>query len=87
MNLFLTNGNKSIPKLIILDKNNPVFDVKHYIYESIFISLPLKLVHPTVKGVSGCNPETIKKLEELKQNKENDKESDPRWDALKKLNK
>ena len=71
--------------LIVLEKNNPVFDVKHYIYESIFINLPLKLVHPTVNGVSGCNPETLKKLEELKQNKEN--ESDPRWDALKKLNK
>ena len=71
--------------LIVLEKNNPVFDVKHYIYESIFINLPLKLVHPTINGVSGCNPETLKKLEELKQNKEN--ESDPRWDALKKLNK
>jgi uncharacterized metal-binding protein YceD (DUF177 family) len=73
--------------LIVLEKNNPVFDVKHYIYESIFINLPLKLVHPSINGVSGCNPETLKKLEELKQNKENEKESDPRWDALKKLNK
>lgn len=72
--------------LIILEKNNPVFDVKHYIYESILINLPTKIVHPTVNGVSGCNPDTLKKLEELKQNNK-DNESDPRWDALKKLNK
>ena len=56
------------------------------IYEYIILSLPYRRIHPPgKKGKRGCNPEVIKKLEEIAVNtntKEVKKEADPRWDAL-----
>lgn len=66
------------------------FDVSHYIYEYIILSLPSRRIHPDNEaGESGCDPEVIKKLDEIVSQdevKEND-EIDPRWAALKDLKK
>lgn len=68
----------------VIDENTYELDVFHYVYESITLAIPSRVVHPEDKsGKPTCNPEILKKLEELSQ-REND-DIDPRWEALKKL--
>jgi uncharacterized metal-binding protein YceD (DUF177 family) len=59
------------------------------IYEYIVLGIPMKHVHPDKKnGESGCNPEMIERInnQSLREEEENEeKEIDPRWEALKKL--
>lgn len=71
---------------IILDPNDHEFDLKDYIFDSILLSLPPRKVHnEDENGVSLCNPEMIKKIEELTSNKES--AIDSRWNKLRELNK
>lgn len=64
--------------------NEYEIDITHYIYENIMLALPYSKVHEE----GGCDPEVIKKLEELStpESKSDDDEIDPRWSALKDLN-
>jgi uncharacterized metal-binding protein YceD (DUF177 family) len=40
-------------------------DLKHYLYECLSLSIPIRKVHPDLPdGESGCNPEMLKKLDE-----------------------
>ena len=58
------------------------------IYEYISLSIPLRHVHPkNSDGKRGCNKEMLKKLKNYMhvENEEEEKTTDPRWDALKKL--
>lgn len=60
-------------------------DIAQYVYEYIILSLPQRRVHAEIKmGKSGCNPETLKKLEKVL-SKEKKKQIDPRWEKLKTL--
>lgn len=68
-------------QVIVFSSNEYEIDVSQYIYEYIVLSLPHKRIHPEGE----CDPEVIKKLNELKINKE-DKDNDPRWDILKNIN-
>ncbi len=69
--------------IIILPALEHQINLSQYIYESIVLLLPQRRVHPeNKKGHSDCNPEIIKKLEELNNQKKN---IDPRWDDLKKI--
>ncbi|MEW6468693.1 MAG: DUF177 domain-containing protein [Bacteroidota bacterium] len=71
--------------IIVIPSTESEIDVSHSIYEYIILSLPQRRVHPVdKKGRSGCDPETIKKLEKVLL-KEEKKRTDPRWDKLKKL--
>jgi uncharacterized metal-binding protein YceD (DUF177 family) len=59
-------------------------NVAQLIYEYICLSIPLKHVHPPrAKGLSGCNPEMLKKLEEHTYTA--GIKTDERWDQLKSL--
>jgi uncharacterized protein len=59
-------------------------DLQQQIYEFIILALPIKRVHPLDKnGKSTCDPVMLEKLNELIVDE--DKDSDPRWDELKKL--
>jgi uncharacterized metal-binding protein YceD (DUF177 family) len=50
------------------------------------MTIPIRRVHPLDKnGKIGCNPEMIKKLNELLIDEEKEDNTDPRWDELKKL--
>lgn len=72
-------------ELIIIPKSDTEINLAPYIYEFISLMLPIQRIHPDDEaGNSTCNPEMLKKLDELSGNK---KEFDPRWDALKKLKK
>lgn len=57
-------------------------DISQIIYDDILLSLPIRKVHPEdEKGNSICNPEQIRLLKKLN----DQKQVDHRWDALKGL--
>jgi len=75
--------------VIVLPKEESRLNIAQFIYEFVALSVPFKRVHPDKKnGESGCNPEMIKKLNELKvdDNPINNNNIDPRWDKLRNLN-
>lgn len=74
--------------IVILPAHEHALDVSKYIYEFITLLVPQRRVHPEDEnGVSGCDPEVIKKLNELRigDDENGDAPSDPRWAALKGL--
>ena len=75
--------------LLVLPHGEHQVDVSQYIYEMIVLALPAKKVHPGVLDgtLKSEALETLEKLgvKELKEQKEAIEETDPRWDALKKL--
>lgn len=73
-------------EILIIPHREHQINIAQYVYEMIILSVPQKRVHPGVEDGS-LDSEVLKKLEELqpKERKENKEETDPRWDALKKL--
>ncbi|MEO8932674.1 MAG: DUF177 domain-containing protein [Xanthomarina sp.] len=74
--------------IVILPHGEYEINIQQYVYEFIVLSVPQKKVHPGVEDGS-LNSEILKKLEELspklKEYKETEEETDPRWNTLKKL--
>ncbi len=74
--------------LLIIPHGEYEVNVQQYIYETIVLSVPSKLIHPGVEDGT-LDSEILEKLEELspkvKQEKEDNEEIDPRWNTLKKL--
>lgn len=73
-------------EILIIPHGEHQINVAQYIYEMLVLAVPQKRVHPGVLDGS-LKSETLERLKELqpKEVKENKKEIDPRWDALKKL--
>jgi uncharacterized metal-binding protein YceD (DUF177 family) len=71
------------PDIITVPADEHELNIKQYLYEFIYLALPIKRIHPDDNGNSTCNPEMIKVLKQHIVNEE--KVSDPRWDELKKL--
>jgi len=72
--------------IIVIPKGEARINIAQYIYELTVVSIPYKKVHPEISsGKTACNPEMIKKLNELKVEDTIDR-TDPRWDILKNLN-
>jgi len=72
------------PDILSLPVGEHELDLQQHIYEFILLALPIKRVHPNDnKGISTCDPAMLKKLDELIVDEE--PETDPRWDELKKL--
>lgn len=70
--------------IIYLPMSQHEIDLKHHVYESIILALPLKRIHPDgVNGKSNCDPAVLKKLKELSIGEE--EKTDPRWAALKNI--
>lgn len=67
--------------MITISRSEYEFDVSPFLHDYIMISLPWKRECAMVG--KECNPEMIKKMEEFQA--KSTEESDPRWDALKKL--
>jgi len=60
------------------------FDLSPFIYEYIHLLLPIRRVHPEEgEGNNRCDPEMLKKLNELNRQHA----TDPRWEALGQLKK
>ena len=75
--------------MIVLPYGSHRFNVTHQLYELVVLSVPQKRVHPGVEDGS-LNSEVLDKLHQLKPSPNNhasQSETDPRWDALKKLKK
>lgn len=72
--------------LLILDENDIEFDIKHYLYESISLSLPTRRIHSEDDDDKGCDEAILSMLNQDDQKKDNDEDNiDPRWAALKNL--
>jgi len=72
------------PDIISVQADEHELDLQQLLYEYIHLALPIKRIHPDdIDGNSSCDPEMLKKLDELIVEQEN--ENDPRWDELKKL--
>jgi uncharacterized protein len=72
------------PDIVTIPADEHELNIKQYLYEFIYLELPIKRIHPEDKnGNSLCNPEMIKVLKQHVINE--DKVNDPRWDELKKL--
>lgn len=76
--------------IIIIPYGEYEINIAQYIYELIVLAMPSKRIHPGVADGS-LKSEILDKLEELSIEKDNriaideEKETDPRWDKLKKL--
>lgn len=76
-------------ELLIIPNGEHTINVAQYIYEMIILSVPFKRIHPGVEeGV--FHPEILEKLDELAPKEheiieEENLETDPRWNELKKL--
>jgi uncharacterized protein len=78
------NWDENDPDILTIPADEHELDVKQYLYEFIHLALPIKRTHPTDKqGRSACDPEMLKKINE--HTVDTDKDSDPRWDELRKL--
>ncbi len=71
--------------ILIIPHGEHQVNLAQYIYEMVVLAMPAKRVHPKVAdGTIGSA--MLKKLEELQPKEvEETNETDPRWDALKKL--
>jgi len=68
--------------VLIIPESEYQVDISKLINEYVTLSIPMKKVHQEDEtGKSGCNEETIKKLQEVSKNKS----IDPRWEKLKNL--
>lgn len=76
-------------ELLILPHGAYEFNIAQYIYEMLVLAVPLKRVHPGVEDGS-LSSDIIDKLKELQpgldpETTQENEQTDPRWDALKKL--
>jgi len=71
------NDNDNEDVVYVLSSDYKI-NVASYIYEYIYLALPMRKVHPKEED---CNQEVVRKISE----QEKQKDIDPRWDALKKL--
>jgi uncharacterized protein len=70
--------------LIIIPRDEKQINIAQFIYEFAILNLPFKRVHPENEdGVSACDPDMLKKIEEL--SKKVKEKTDPRWDNLRKI--
>lgn len=73
-------------EILIIPHGDHQVNIAQYVYEMLVLAVPAKRIHPGVLDGS-MRSELLQKLEELrpKENKETKENTDPRWDALKKL--
>jgi len=72
--------------LWVVNENTYELDLFHFVYEAIALALPTQILHPDDEnGNSTCNPEVLKKLEELTPHEKETDDIDPRWEALKNI--
>ena len=86
--IFVKFGDESFEQtddIIIVGQGIHEIDISHPVYEMLALGLPNKRVH---KKLVDCNQVVIERLKEFKSVEheiEEEENTDPRWDALKKL--
>jgi uncharacterized metal-binding protein YceD (DUF177 family) len=73
-------------EILIIPHGEHQVNIAQYVYEMLVLAVPQKRIHPGVEDGT-LDSEALKRLEALqpKERKENEDNTDPRWDALKKL--
>ena len=81
---FGLNEDESDPDIITIPRDEYELDLKQYIYEFVYLALPIRRIHPdNADGTSTCDPVMLQKLNEhLVEGEDVD---DPRWDKLRNL--
>ena len=72
--------------ILIIPHGEHEINIQQYIYELIILAVPAKRLHPGIADGT-LNSDILNKLDELspKEDNNNKKDTDPRWDTLKKL--
>ncbi|HLS11211.1 MAG TPA: DUF177 domain-containing protein [Flavobacteriaceae bacterium] len=82
--------NDDLEDILVIPHGSLEVDIKQYVYETIILSVPARLVHPGVEDGS-LKSEVKDILDELRVDEptegtdDSEEETDPRWDELKKL--
>jgi len=73
-------------EILIIPHGEHQIQIAQYIYEMIILAVPAKRIHPGIEDGT-LDSDIVKKLKELqpKEENDNDTETDPRWDSLRKL--
>ncbi len=83
--LIIKFGNEFVEEsdeMVTIPSTDYQIDLAPYIYEYLHLALPARLIHPEdAEGRTACDPEILKKLEELSPGNF----ADPRWEALNRL--
>jgi uncharacterized metal-binding protein YceD (DUF177 family) len=75
------NGEES-EEVLLIKESDGKFDISQILYEYVSLMVPSHRIHgDDENGNSLCNPEMLKKLDELKEHHE----PDPRWEVLNRL--
>ena len=70
--------------VVFIPRSETVIDISNWIYEFVLLSIPLQRVHPEkAYGVSGCNEEALKLLDQLSEPE--DKPKNDIWKGLEAL--
>ncbi|MBN2167391.1 MAG: DUF177 domain-containing protein [Marinilabiliaceae bacterium] len=76
-------------EVLIIPHEEYCLNIAQYIYEFIALGLPMQIVHSNKSDDDKCNVTMLNKLKEFSslspENKSDEKETDPRWNELKKL--
>lgn len=70
-------------EIILITHETPQIDLGQFIYEFVALEVPMKKLHPRFQNEATEEGDTIIYRSEL--SKDEQSETDPRWDALKKL--
>lgn len=73
--------------VMVITKNTQVINVGHYIYETIALQIPLKKLHPDEIEEDEEHNEYVYIDDAEEEIEEEEENIDPRWEALKNLNK
>jgi len=83
--LIVKYGNEFLEEsdeMIVIPSTEYKIDLSPFIYEYLHLALPWRIIHPDyADGNSACNPEILRKLEELAPHYS----TDPRWAALRNI--
>ncbi len=74
-------------EIIVLTKNDHEVDISGLIYEYVNVALPFITVCNDEGNTPYCDNEMLLNLKKLVVDNEQSEQPDPRWDALKKINK
>ena len=74
-------------EIITLGKNDHEIDIAGLIYEYINVAVPFISVCDNEGETPYCDKEMLEKLNSFSANGEQSEQTDPRWDALRKMNK
>lgn len=80
---FGTEHHEEDDNVLVITENETHIDLAQLIFDYVNLLLPFKVVHPDDEnGNSLCDPDVLKRIQQLSVNKE----TDARWDKLKDLN-